>query len=256
MSCTMTRTQELTASATGGHGVRQVAQSLVVLGVAVCALAGCTSSQGVAAPVSTAAVTRSESTSTTAALPSVTTSSSKPSSSVTTPAPGPAVGTALAAAINDLSSKKRNVASLDAARKQLQAGNDALGQARTAVTAIRSAVYGSSRNCTAASAQNGIVRARTGVAVGSANVVINGLVSRRAQLAALAQAATTVERQVAAQRSTLAALPDVRAAVALARSTVTAESAATDKVTQAAAALRTNAAQVSASGSQILSKTC
>ena len=52
MSCTMTRTQELTASATGGQGARQVAQGLVVLGAAVCALAGCTSSQGVAAPVS------------------------------------------------------------------------------------------------------------------------------------------------------------------------------------------------------------
>ena len=252
----MKRTHTLTASATGGQGVRQVAQGLVVLGATVCTLAGCTSSQGVAAPIPSAAVTRSASPSTTAPLPSMTTSTSKPSSSVTTPAPGPAVGTALAAAINDLSNKKRNVVSLDGSRKQLQVGNDALGQARTAVTAIRSAVYGSSRNCPAASAQNGIVRARTGVAVDSANVVINGLVSRRAQLAALAQAASTVERQVAAQGSTIAALPDVRAAVGLARSTVTAESAATDKVTQAAAALRANAAQVSASGSQILAKTC
>jgi hypothetical protein len=162
----------------------------------------------------------------------------------------------LAAAINDLSSKRRNVVSLDSARKQLQAGNDALGQARTAITAMRAAVYGSSRNCSAASAQNGVVRARTGVAVNSANVVISALVSRRAQLAALAQAATTVERQATAQGSTITSMPDIRAAVALARSTVTAESLATDKVTQAAAALRTNAGQVSASGSQILAKTC
>ena len=251
----MKRSPKLTASATGGQGARHVAQGLVVAGVAVCALAGCTSGQGVAAPVPTSTVTSSGVTSTSAPPASVTTSST-PRASVTTPAPGPAVGPALAAAINDLSSKRRNVVSLDGARKQLQAGNDALGQARTAITAMRGAVYGSSRNCPAASAQNGIVRARTGVAVNSANVVINALVSRRAQLAALAQAATTVERQVTAQGSTIASMPDVRAAVALARSTVTAESAATDKVTQAAAALRTNAGQVSAGGSQILAKTC
>jgi len=249
----MKRTQKLTASATGGQGARHVALGLLVAGTAVCALAGCTSSQGVAAPVSRAA---SMSTSTSAPLPSVTTSSIKPSSSVPAPAPGPAVGTALAAAINDLSSKKRNVVSLDGARKQLQAGNVALGQARATITAIRTAVYGSPRNCPAALAQNGIGRAKASVAVNSANSVINALVSRRAQLAALAQAATTVERQVAAQGSTLAALPDVRAAVALARTTVAAESAATDKVTESAASLRTNAAQVSASGAQILAKTC
>ena len=251
----MTRTQELTASATGGHGARQVAQGLVVLGVAVCALAGCTSSQGLAAPVSTAAVTTPQATSTTAPLPSMTTSSNKPSSSAPT-APRPAVGTALAAAINDLSSKKRNVVSLDGARKQLQVGNDALGQARVSITAIRTAVYGSTRNCTAALAQNGIVRGKTGVAVNSANAVTNALVSRRAQLAGLAQAATAVERAVTAQGSTLASMPDVRAAVALARSTITTESAATNKLNEAAVSLRTNAVQVSGNGSQILAKTC
>lgn len=252
----MTRTQELTASATGGQSARQAAHGLVVLGAAVCALAGCTSSQGVAAPVSTAAVTRTESTSTTAPLPSVTMSSNKPSSSVTAPAPGPAVGAALAAAIDDLSSKKRNVVSLDGARKQLQAGNVALGQARATITAIRTAVYGSPRNCPAALAQNGIGRTKAGVAVNSANAVINALVSRRAQLAALAQAATTVERAVTAQRSTLASMPNVQAAVASARSTIAAETAATDKATQSAVSLRDNAIQVSANGAQILSKTC
>lgn len=252
----MTRTQELTASATGGKSARQVAQGLVVLGVAVCTLAGCTSSQGVAAPLPTAAVTNTESTSPTAALPSVTAPSSKPSSSLATPSPGPAVGTALAAAINDLSSKKRNVASLDGARKQLQAGNVALGQARATITAIRTAVYGSPRNCSAALAQNAIGRARASVAVNSANAASSALVTRRAQLAALAQAATAVERAVTAQRSTLASMPNVQAAVASARSTIAAESAATDKTSQSAVSLRDNAIQVGASGSQILAKTC
>jgi hypothetical protein len=248
----MKRMKELNASDTGAQGVRRVAQGLVVVGVAVCALAGCTSSEGVAAPLSRTPLTSS----TTAPTPTVTTSGEPTSSPVTTSAAGPAVGPALAAAINDLSNKKRNVVSLDGARKQLQAGNVALGQARASITTIRTAVYGSTRNCATALAQNGIVRAKTSVAVNAANAVSSALVSRRAQLAALAQAATTVERQVTAQGSTIASMPDVRAAVALARSTITTESAATDQVNQSAVSLRTNAAQVSASGSQILAKTC
>ena len=162
----------------------------------------------------------------------------------------------MAAAINNLSSKKRNVVSLDGARKELQAGNVALGQSRATIVAIRTAVYGSPRNCAAALAQNGIGRAKASVAVNSANGVANALVYRRGQLAALAQAATAVERAVTAQRSTLASLPNVQAAVASARSTVSTESAATDKINQAAVSLRSNAAQVSASASQILRKTC
>ena len=171
-------------------------------------------------------------------------------------APGPAVGTALAAAINDLSSKKRNVVSLDGARKQLQVGNDALGTGPSHDHGHSHRRVRQPRNCPAALAQNGIGRTKAGVAVNSANAVINALVSRRAQLAALAQAATTVERAVTAQGSTLASMPNVRPPWPWLDPRSRPRPRPLTRLTQSAVSLRDNAIQVSANGSQILSKTC
>ncbi|GAA2020840.1 hypothetical protein GCM10009740_06620 [Terrabacter terrae] len=235
---------------TGGLG------RLVLSGVAVCALAACTQGAGAVTPASTPPVTSPTSASAAPASSTTTTPSKTPTSRVATGAPAPEVGKALAAAIDDLSTKKRNLVRLDAARKQLQVGNDALRQARTSVTSIRSAVYGTTRNCTAGWAQNSIVRSRSSAAVGNANAVMKAVSSRRGQLAVLAAAATNVERQVAAQRSTLTSMPNVRAAVFAARSTVAAESSATNKVNESAVALRNNAIQVSAGAAQIMAKTC
>ncbi|GAA1964596.1 hypothetical protein GCM10009817_00430 [Terrabacter lapilli] len=237
------------------HTARHIVRDLVVSAAAVGVLAGCTQGVGATATLPTTSARTPTTTSAEAPSPSTTTPSA-PTSSPATPAPAPEVGKALAAAIDDLSAKKRNLVRLDAARKQLVTGNEALRQARIAVTAMRSDVYGTTRNCSAAWVQNGIIRTKAGVANGSANAVMTVVGSRRAQLAVLAQTATTVERQVAAQHSTLASLPNVKAAVEAARSTVVTEGSATTKINEAAMSLRSNATQVSASGSQIMAKTC
>lgn len=252
----MTRTNELTVTTTRVHTARHLVRGLVVSAAAVGVLAGCTQGVGATATLPTTGARTPTTTSAEAPRPSTTTSSVAPTSSPATPAPAPEVGKALAAAIDDLSAKKRNLVRLDPARKQLLAGNEALRQARLAITAMRGDVYGTTRNCSAAWVQNGIVRTKAGVANGSANAVVTVVGSRRAQLAVLAQAATTVERQVAAQHSTLASLPNVKAAVEAARSTVVTEGSATNKINEAAMSLRANATQVSASGSQIMAKTC
>ena len=255
----MTRTRELTVTETRAHAARHGTGRLgrlVLSGVTVWALAACTQGAGAVTPASTPPVTSPTSASTAPASPTTTTPSKAPTSRIATAAPAPEVGKALAAAIDDLSTKKRNLVRLDAARKQLQVGNDALRQARTSVTSIRSAVYGTTRNCAAGWTQNGIVRSRSSAAVGNANAVMRAVSSRRAQLTVLAAAATNVERQVAAQRSTLTSMPNVRAAVLAARSTVATESSATNKVNESAVALRNNATQVSAGAAQIMAKTC
>lgn len=245
----MTRTTTSVQTAARGHSARSVSRGLTVLGVAVCALAGCTSSQDAAGSLPAATATTPAAT----PRPSVTTSSTKP---VSTTVSAPAVGKPLAAAIDDLSSKSRNLLRLDDARKQLKTGNDALKQARTSITTLREAVYGSTRNCTAARVQNSTAREKALYATNKANGVIASVISRRGELVELAQAATAVERQVAAQGSTLAAMPNVKAAVASSRTAIIEETSATNKVNEAAASLRSNALQVSANGSQILGKTC
>ncbi|HET9632246.1 MAG TPA: hypothetical protein VFP73_07600 [Terrabacter sp.] len=247
----MTRTNELTVTTTRVHTARRLVRDLVVSAVAVGVLAGCTQDVGATATLPTTGPRTPTTTSAETPRPSTTAPSAAPAS-----APAPEVGKALAAALDDLSARKRNLIRLDAARKQLVTGNEALRQARNAITAMRGDVYGTTRNCSAASVQNGIVRTKAGVVNGIANAVTTVVGSRRAQLAVLAQAATTVERQVAAQHSTLASLPNVKAAVDAARSTVVTEGSATNKLNEAAISLRANAAQVSASGSQIMAKTC
>lgn len=251
----MTRTNELTVTTTRVLAARHLVRGLVVSAAAVGVLAGCTQGVGATATLPTTGARTPTTTSAESARPSTTTSSVAPTSSPAT-APAPEVGKALAAALDDLSAKKRSLVRLDAARKQLVAGNEALRQARNAITAMRGDVYGTTRNCSAAWVQNGIVRTKAGVVNGSANAVMTVVGSRRAQLAVLAQAATNVERQVAAQHSTLASLPNVKAAVLAARSTVVTEVSATNKISEAAMSLRANATQVSASGSQIMAKTC
>lgn len=251
----MNRTIEVIKNVTRILEPRRLARGLTILGVAVFALSGCTSNpDDTLAP--TAAATTPAAVSTNTPGPSVATSSAKPAPPAKTTASGPTVGKALAAAIDDLSYRKRNLLRLDEARKQLQVGNDALKQARTSITAIRGAVYGSSRNCTAARTQNNVVRTKAGVAASEANAVIATVISRRGELVGLSQVTTAVERQVTAQGSTLTSMPNVKAAVSSARTTIITETSATNKVNEAAASLRSNAFQVGANGSQILAKTC